>query len=67
MKRSAAKIWAKPARSTAAPRRMPAEGYRFSKAMENPGFIGIDDIHEYRICPWAFPISKSRAAGWAAR
>lgn len=21
-----------------------AEGYRFSKAMENPGFIGIDDI-----------------------
>lgn len=21
-----------------------ADGYRFSKAMENPGFIGIDDI-----------------------
>ena len=24
-----------------------SEGYRFSKAMENPGFIGIDDIQDF--------------------
>lgn len=42
-----------------------AEGYRFSKAMENPGFIGIEDIkNTYR--RWAFQISKSKDGGLAA-
>ncbi len=41
-------------------------GYRFSKAMNNPGFIGVGDI-QMSICRWAFPISRSRAAVLAAR
>ena len=43
-KPSAAKISEKAARSITARLRMQESGYRFSKAMENPGFIGIEDI-----------------------
>ncbi len=43
---SAAKIWARTARTTAAQRRGAQQGYRFSKAMENPGFIGAGDIRK---------------------
>ena len=44
MKQSAERCWAKtcPEHRCAAPDA--GEGYRFSKAMENPGFIGIGDI-----------------------
>lgn len=44
MKQSAERCWAKtvPEHRCAAPDAR--EGYRFSKAMENPGFIGIGDI-----------------------
>ena len=42
------------------------EGYRFSKAMENPGFIGIHDIvHTY--LPMGFHHFKIEGRGWAAR
>ena len=40
-------------------------GYRFSKAMENPGFIGVDDM-KTAICRWDFPILKSKAGDLAA-
>lgn len=42
-----------------------AGGYRFSKAMENPGFIGVEDIQNIYL-PMAFPISRLKAAAWAA-
>ena len=44
MRPSAGKIWerAGPVHRCASPDA--AGGYRFSRAMENPGFIGVDDI-----------------------
>ena len=30
------------------------DGYIFSKAMLNPGFIGVEDIKKKSICRWAF-------------
>ena len=45
MRPSAAKIWVCPARSyCSAPGA--ADGYRFSRAMANPGFIGIKAIRD---------------------
>lgn len=43
-----------------------AQGYRFSKAMKNPGFIGAADIRDIYL-PMDFPISRSRAAPSAAQ
>ena len=42
-----------------------SEGYRFSKAMENPGFIGVEDIRDSYL-PWGSPTSRSRAGALAA-
>lgn len=39
-----------------------AEGYRFSKAMENPGFIGIDDIQNVYL-PMGFSNFKIEGRG----
>ena len=39
-----------------------AEGYRFSKAMENPGFIGIDDIQSIYL-PMGFSNFKIEGRG----
>ena len=39
-----------------------AEGYRFSRAMENPGFIGIDDIRS-RYLPMGFSNFKLEGRG----
>ena len=38
------------------------DGYRFSKAMENPGFIGIDDI-KYTYMPIGFSNYKIEGRG----
>lgn len=40
------------------------EGYRFSKAMKNPGFISVEDIQKIYL-PMGFPIIRSRAGDWA--
>ena len=42
------------------------DGYLFSKAMANPGFIGTDAI-KISICPWDFPSSRSRGGDLAVR
>ena len=41
------------------------QGYRFSKAMMNPGFIGIDDNPKCLYYQWAFPILRSKGGGLA--
>lgn len=41
-----------------------AKGYRFSKAMENPGFIGIDDIQSIYL-PMGFSNFKIEGADLA--
>ena len=43
-----------------------AAGYRFSSAMENPGFHQRRRRSGTSTCPWAFPISSSRAGASAA-
>ena len=59
------KISVCPARSiTAAPRR--SGRYRFSRAMANPGFIGIKAIQDTYL-PGASPNSRSRGAALAVR
>ena len=42
------------------------QGYRFSKAMENPGFIGAGDIRKIYL-PGGFPASRSRGGGTGQR
>lgn len=37
------------------------QGYRFSKAMSNPGFIGVDAIKDVYL-PMGFPISRLKDA-----
>ncbi len=65
-RRSAAKIWARTALSTAAPPRMRPEGYRFSKAMREPRVYRRWRHSGSAICPWAFRSSRSRDGGLAA-
>ena len=62
MKQSAVKIWAKTARSIAARHRRAEKGYLFSKAMKNPGFIGIDDIRNIYL-PMGFSNFKIEGRG----
>ena len=59
-KPSAAKIWGGLRTSVHAPGAQ--EGYRFSKAMENPGFIGTADIRE-RYLPLGFSNFKLEGRG----
>ena len=44
-----------------------AQGYRFSRAMENPGFLSVGDIRDIRLPLGFFRSSSSRAAASAAR
>ncbi len=62
MKRSAGRIWERTARIIDVPHRMGEEGYQFSKAMENPGFIGIQDIQNTYL-PMGFSNFKIEGRG----
>ena len=57
-KRSVGRIWGKIARIIATRH----EGYRFSRAMENPGFIGIDAIQKTYL-PMGFSNFKIEGRG----
>ena len=59
---SAEKISAKPAPNTSVTAPGAEEGYRFSKAMENPGFIGIRDIQDVYM-PMGFSNFKIEGRG----
>ena len=39
------------------------DGYRFSKAMKNPGFIGVKDDIWSAICQWDFSNFKIEGRG----
>lgn len=62
MRRSAAGILAKNVRNTIALRRMPPGAIGFSRAMENPGFIGIGDIQRVYL-PMGFSNFKIEGRG----
>ena len=62
MKRSAARIWVKTAWSITARHRKRERGYLFSKAIENPGFIGINDIRDIYL-PMGFSNFKIEGRG----
>ena len=62
MKRSAARIWAKTAPEHYCKAPEGERGYLFSKAMENPGFIGINDIRDIYL-PMGFSNFKIEGRG----
>ena len=63
---SAAKIWARTARTTAAQRRAHSRAIVFQRQWKTPASSG-PGISAKFICPAAFPTSKSRGGDWAAR
>lgn len=63
---SAAKIWARTARTTAAQRRAHSRAIVFQRQWKTPASSGPGISAKY-ICPVAFPTSRSRGGDWAAR
>ena len=62
MRTSAGKTWGKTAPSMSVPHRQRKRGYRFSDAMKNPGFIGIEDIQKLYM-PMGFSHFKLEGRG----
>ena len=62
MRQSAVRIWARTAPDHRCTAPDAAEGYRFSKAMRSPGFIGVEDIRQ-RYLPAGFSQFKIEGRG----